>query len=112
MGSLPLVVKSAQSVEDVLHLLNGCHKVCNSKVVSSRLLLEATSWHGHYTGLVDHVHAVEEIRFDTLRVCFVYKLLREVHARETVHSALNLSARNVFHVVESRGEKVSLIFHG
>lgn len=112
VSGLPLFVELAEAFEDVFHLLDWSHEVCNSKVVGTGLLFEATSGHGHDSGLVDHVHAVEEIGFDSFRVGFVYKLLGEVHTRETVHSSFDFSARNILHVVEGLGEQISFIFHG
>lgn len=109
MGCLPFCVKIVQSVEDVLHFGVWGHEVRNSEVVGTWLLLETTTWHGHDSSLVYHVHAVEEIRLDVLGLCFFDELLGEVYPWETVHGTFDLCAADIFHVVEGVSEKLSLL---
>lgn len=104
VGCLPLRVEVVQFLENRFHFLDWGHEICDSEVVGARLLMEATARHGHDPRLVHHVHAVQEVRLDALRVGIVDKLLREVHAGESVHSTLDLRARHVLHVVERGGQ--------
>lgn len=77
-------------------------------MVGAGLLLETAPGNSHYTSLVDHVHAVEEVRLLALSVSLINELLGEVDPGETVHGSLDLGARNVLHVVEGFSQKLGL----
>lgn len=68
--SVPVVVKPLKSIHYLLHLLGRCNEVRYSEVVGARRLLESTSRNSHNTGLVYHIHAVDEVGFFTRLLSF------------------------------------------
>ena len=108
VSGLPLVVEIVQLLEDGLHLLDGGDEVGDSEVVGAGFLLETTAWHCHDAGLVNHVHAVQEVGLATLRMRLVDELLREVDAGESVHGTFDLCAGHVLHVTEGRAQQAGL----
>jgi hypothetical protein len=103
---MPVIVERFQSLHNFFHLLSWGNEVRNSEVVCARRLPETTSRHCHNTSLVHHIHAIEEVGFFTRRLSFIEELLGEVNFWETVHSSLNLGARNISHFIKSCGQQL------
>ncbi len=68
--------------------------------MSAIFLPKSAAWHRHDTCLVDHLHAVEEVRRDTLFVGFMDKHLWQVDGGEGVHGTLDLVAFDTGALVE------------
>jgi len=105
---VPPSVEFIEGVHCALHLLVGRHKVCDSEMVRAFLLLEAAAGDCDDSGLVHHVHAVQEVGLLALLLRFVNELFAEVHLREAVHGALNRCAGDVFHRGQTFLQKCSL----
>ena len=97
---MEFIVEGGEVLKDLLHVARWVDQVSDTEVICALLLSEAWSGHSHNTGLVNHLHAVDEVGLLALLLCTIDKLLREVHAREAIHSALNLRARHLVHIVE------------
>lgn len=101
MTCVELIVEFFEVLEYLFHMRSRRHQVCDAEMVGPRGLTEARAWYCHDAGFVDHLHAVDEVRFFTLLLCIVDKALREVDSREAIHGALNLGACDLLHIVES-----------
>jgi len=111
VAGVELVVELLEVLEDLLHMGGGVDEIGDAEVISVLLLSEARPWHRHDPRLVHHLHAVDKVRLLALLVCLVDEALREMNFRESVHGALNLSARDIFHVIEGFSEESSTLLH-
>lgn len=109
MSSLPLVVERVKPVQNCLQFVGRGHQVRNTEVISAGFLLEAATGHCHDSGLVDQVHAVQEVRLYTLRLGIVDEFLGKVDAWEAIHRSLDLSTGDVLHIVEGCSKETSLL---
>jgi hypothetical protein len=109
MGLVELCVEFVEGLKGALHLLVRCHQVRYSEVVGAFFLQKSTTRNRHNTCFVHHVHTVHEIGGLSLLLSFVDELLGEVDAGEAIHGALNFRAGNLFHLLESVLQKLSLL---
>ena len=100
MVSMECIVERLKIIKDLLHAARWVDQVGDAEVVGAFLLSKARPRHSHDTRLVHHLHAVDEVGLLALLLCTVNELLREVHAREAIHGALDLRARHLVHIVE------------
>ena len=66
MCGVELFVKFLQVLEHYLHLGCGAYQISYSEMVSARSLSKATAWYCHDSCLIDHLHAVDEVRLFSL----------------------------------------------
>lgn len=108
---MELVVELFKVLKDFLHLGSGTHKVCKSEVVSTFLLAEATSGDCHDAGVVDKLHAVDEVRLLSLGEGAINEFLREVNSWEAVHCTFDCCASDLLHITERVFEQLSPLLH-
>ena len=106
-----LIVKLLEIVKDNLHGGSRADEVGDSKVVGVLFLSETTSWNGHDSCLIHHLHAVYEVWLLTLRKGRIDELLREVKPWESVHGSFNLSASDLLHLVEAFSQEFCAFSH-
>ena len=100
VARVELLIELLEVLKDPLHVTRRVDQVGDAEVVSPLLLSETRPWHCHYTCLVHHLHAVDEVRLFALLVTVVDKLLRKMDLREAVHSSFDLCARDLLHIIE------------
>ena len=96
-------------MKHLLHAGSRRNQISDPKVVSARHLTEAASRHGHHACGLEHIHAVHKIGLLALFRALIDELLREVQSGESIHSSLNLRARNIGHLIESLSQDLSFV---
>lgn len=75
MGFMEFIIELLQTLEYLLHVRRWVHQVGDPKVICSWFLSKTTAWHRHNTCVINHLHAIDEVRILSLFLCFVLELL-------------------------------------
>ena len=109
MTRVELVIELFEILEDFGHVAGGVDQVGDAEVIGAFLLSESWPWHRHDARLVNHLHAVDEVRGLSLLLGIVNELLWEVDLGEAIHGSFNLCARDLLHVVERIGQQLGAL---
>ena len=92
-------IEGREHIQCLHHVCGWCHQICNTVMIFIVFLTEPASWHGHYSRLIDHVHAVHKI-YGTVLFCGpTPSFLTEVDSREAIHGPFDVIARNAVHFI-------------
>ena len=97
---MKLRVELLQQVNSVCHPLSWTHQVSYPEVELILPLPKSTSRDAHDACLVNHLHTIQEIRFNTQFFSLLHSLLPKGYPRKGIHSPLDLCAFHVNHFIE------------